>query len=131
MAKLVGGVDELGRPIVRVDVPGHDGFLAVVDTGFNGSLMLQRSEATTQGFLGNKRLAVVELGTTAQVVVEKATGSISWLGRELRVEALISNQPAPIQRPDTARALLGTELLADCLLLVDFATRVVEIETQA
>ena len=55
MAKIIGSVDDLGRPVVRIEVPGRDG---------------------------------------------------------------------------TAQALIGTEMLADCLLLVDFRTRIVEIEEQ-
>jgi hypothetical protein len=46
------------------------------------------------------------------------------------VEALISNEPPAVHRPDSARALIGTELLANCLLLIDFSTQIVEIETQ-
>ncbi len=130
MAKIIGSVDELGRPVVRVEVPSHDSFLAVIDTGFNRSLMMQAAEAAAIGFDVSKRTQVVELSTTETVEVEQATGKIWWLDREVWVDALISNEPSIAYRPDTARALIGTELLADCLLLVDFATRVVEIETQ-
>jgi hypothetical protein len=130
LAKIVGSVDDLGRPVVRVEVPGHDGFLAVVDTGFNRSLLLQPAQARELGFVISEETETVELGTTARADVRQSQGTIVWLGRELRIEAYISNEPPATHRPDTARALLDTELLADCLLLVDFNNRLVEIETQ-
>jgi predicted aspartyl protease len=120
----------LGRPLVRVEVPGRDGFLAVLDTGFNRTLMIGAAEAVAMGFTITEESEVVELATTAKVQVRQALGTIWWMNREVKIEALISNVPASTHRPDTARALVGTELLSDCLLLVDFATRVVEIETQ-
>jgi predicted aspartyl protease len=130
LAKVVGTVDDLGRPVVRIEVPGRDGFLAVVDTGFNRSLLLQAAEAVAMGFSIEERTESVELATTAKVDVRRAVGTIRWLDRRVAVDALISNEPLGTHRPDMARALTGTELLTGCLLLVDFAARVVEIETQ-
>jgi hypothetical protein len=131
LAKIIGSVDDLGRPVVRVEVPGRDGLLAVVDTGFNRTLMLQHDEAITLGFEFTGLNEYVELGTTAISKVQRATGSIEWLGKIVSVDAFVSTEPPATYRPDTARALIGTELLRDCLLLVDFAERLVEIETQA
>jgi predicted aspartyl protease len=130
LPKITGSIDDLGRPLVRVEVPGRDGFLAVLDTGFNRTLMIGAAEAVAMGFTITEESEVVELATTAKVQVRQALGTIWWMNREVKIEALISNVPASTHRPDTARALVGTELLSDCLLLVDFATRVVEIETQ-
>jgi hypothetical protein len=130
LAKITGRVDDLGRPVVRVEVPGRDGFLAVVDTGFNRTLMLQHDEAITFGFEFDGLNEFVELGTSAISKVQRATGSIQWLGKTISVDAFVSTEPPTIHRPDTARALIGTELPRDCLLLVDFSSRLVEIETQ-
>jgi predicted aspartyl protease len=130
LAKIIGSVDDLGRPIIRLEAPGRDGLAAVVDTGFNRSLLLLAADALALGFAIKQKTEIVELGTTERVSVRRASGEIFWLGRKLRVEALISNEPTPIYRPDTARALIGTELLSGTLLLVDFASRLVEIETQ-
>jgi predicted aspartyl protease len=130
LAKIIGSVDDLGRPIIRIEAPGRDGLAAVVDTGFNRSLLLLAADALSLGFSIKQKTEIVELGTTERVTVRRASGEIFWLGKTLRVEALISNEPTPIYRPDTARALIGTELLSGTLLLVDFASRLVEIETQ-
>jgi predicted aspartyl protease len=130
LAKIIGSVDDLGRPIIRIEAPGRDGLAAVVDTGFNRSLLLLAADALSLGFSIKQKTEIVELGTTERVTVRRASGEIFWLGKTLRVEALISNEPTPIYRPDTARALIGTELLSGTLLLVDFASRLVEIESQ-
>lgn len=130
MAKIVGSVDDLGRPIVRVEVPSRDSILAVIDTGFNRSLMLQASDVAAIGFILKEKTELVELGTTARVEVRRATGVIRWLDRDIQVDALVSNEPPASHRPDLARALVGTELLAGCLLLVDFVDRVAEVETR-
>jgi predicted aspartyl protease len=130
LAKVTGSIDELGRPVVRIEVPGRDGFLAVVDTGFNRSLLMQALEAEAMGFEITEEVADVELGTTLKVQVHRAIGSIRWLDRLIKVEALVANEELSVHRPDIARALIGTALLADCLLLVDFRTRLVEIEDQ-
>ena len=130
MAKVVGTVDDLGRPVVRVEVLERDGFLAVIDTGFNRSLLLQAAQAQAIGFVITQNIETVELGTSAHANVRRGYGTIQWLDRSVQVEAYISDEPVAAHRPDTARALIGTELLAKCLLLVDFAGRVVEIEDQ-
>jgi predicted aspartyl protease len=130
LAKVTGSIDELGRPVVRIEVPGRDGFLAVIDTGFNRSLLMQALEAEAMGFEITEEVADVELGTTLKVQVHRAIGSIRWLDRIIKVEALVANEELSVHRPDIARALIGTALLADCLLLLDFRTRLVEIEDQ-
>ncbi len=127
---MIGSVDELGRPVIRIEVPEKDGLLVVVDTGFNRTLMLQHDEAISMGFTFTGLSEYVELGTSSVSEVQRATGRIHWLGKILNIDAFVSTEPPATHRPDTARALLGTELLQDCLLLVDFAERVVEIETQ-
>jgi hypothetical protein len=129
LAKIVGSIDGLGRPVVRIQVAGHDDILAIVDTGFNGSLMLESIEARQKGFVIDELTELVELGTTARVEVRRATGTIDWLGRPTVVDALISDEPSRPGATDVARALLGTALMSDCLLLVDFPNKLVEIET--
>ncbi len=131
MAKIIGSVDDLGRPVVRIEVPDRDGFLAVVDTGFNRSLLLLATEAQAMGFTVTEDAESVELGTAVKARVLRARGVIWWLDRHIEVEVLVSDEPMPVNRRDTACALVGTELLRNCLLLVDFAARGVEIEDQS
>lgn len=129
--KVVGTVDDLRRPIVRIEVPGREGFLAIVDTGFNGALLLMAAEAIAMGFEISDEIETVELGTSARTSVRRGLGTVQWLGRSITVNAFISTEPIAINiRPDVARALIGTELMAGCLLLVDFPDRIVEIEQE-
>ena len=72
MAKVIGSVDDLGRPVVRIEVPDRDGFHAVVDTGFNRSLLLLISEAQAMGFVVTEDAETVELGTAVKTKVLRA-----------------------------------------------------------
>ena len=45
MAKVVGSVDDRGRPVVRIE-GWLESILVTVDTGFNGDLMMGREAAT-------------------------------------------------------------------------------------
>ena len=130
MAKAIGSVDDLGRPVVRIEIPDRDGLLAVVDTGFNRSLLLLATEAQAMGFVVTEDAETVELGTAAKARVLRARGMIRWRDRTIQVEALVADEPMPTSGRDAARALVGTELLANCILLVDFVARSVEIEDQ-
>jgi predicted aspartyl protease len=129
LAKILGSIDGLGRPVIRIHVAGQDDILAIVDTGFNGSLMLASLEARQKGFIIDELTEIVELGTTARVEVRRASGTINWLGRSTLVDALISDEPQHQRSAGVARALLGTGLLGSCLLLIDFPNKLVEIET--
>jgi len=128
LAKVIGSVDDLGRPVVRVEVPDRGDFLAVVDAGFNRSLLLLATEARAVGFAITEDAESVELGTAMRARVLRARGNIRWFDRVVRIDALVSVEPTPTHRQDTARALIGTELLANCVLLVDFLRREVAIE---
>ena len=55
---------------------------------------------------------------------------VPWLDRTIRVEAFITDEPMPVSGHDVARALVGTGMLANCLFLVDFVARTVQIEKQ-
>ena len=48
MAKVIGSVDGRRRPVIRIEGKG-DSLLLVVDTGFNGDLMLTRAAARQLG----------------------------------------------------------------------------------
>ena len=96
MAKVIGSVDDLGRPVVRIEVPDRDGFLAVVDTGFKRSLLLLISEAQAMGFVVTEDAETVELGTAVKTKVLRARGMVRWLDRTIQVEALVSDEPMPV-----------------------------------
>ena len=99
-----------------------------MDTGFNGALLLMATEALAMGFTISDEIETVELGTSAHTSVRR--GQVRWLGRTINIHAYVSTEPPAASRPDIPRALIGTELLTGCLLLVDFPSRVVEVEDE-
>lgn len=131
LPRVTGQIDHLGRPVVRLECPAvEDGFLAVVDTGFNGELMLEFDVAASLGFaIGGVRSSVRVAGAT-QREVREARGMIMWLGLERRVEVLVAATPGSRPGPEEPIALIGTRLLTPHLLMVDFSTGIVEIESQ-
>jgi predicted aspartyl protease len=129
LANLIGNVDDRGRPVVRIEVPGHDELLAVVDTGFNRSLFLMADQALVLGFTVLEREETVELGTTERTNVHVAIGHILWFGATVKVEALVAKDGRRRIDPDAPRALIGTKLLAGCHVLIDFPRGTIEVES--
>ena len=127
MAKVIGSVDNRGRPIIRVKVGGDD-ILTVIDTGFNGDLMVTPEAARVMGIAvgGDETDIVLGDGTTTRVFEDRML--LDWLGQRRWVRVLVSSTWR--SGPDDPAGLLGTELLKPHLLLVDFGQRTVEIETQ-
>lgn len=126
MAKVMGSVDDRGRPVVRIEA--GDGLLLVIDTGFNGDLMITRAAATAIGVTPVSREMDVELGDGSIGRVHQGRVQLPWLGEDRAVRVLVSN--AWTTTGDEPVGLIGTELLTPHLLLIDFAARTVEIATQ-
>lgn len=128
--ELRGQVDALGRPIVSVvSASTGDPFLAPIDTGFNGWLMVSADDAPSIGVRTIVDLQSVQMGDGRSVLVRRGRVVLDWLGARREVEVFISDEPS---RGGEGRpvALIGAELLAPHLLLVDYGARTVEIETQ-
>ena len=129
MPKLIGRIDALGRPIVRVAVVGRDDdCLATVDTGFNGEIMMTLGDARTLGTRILDDNEEVQLGHGRSVGVRIGQMRLRWLGAERDVSVFISDQSVPTRSGPVL--LIGTALLKPNLLLIDFALNTVEIETQ-
>jgi clan AA aspartic protease len=82
----------------------------LIDTGFNGSLMLPRSEATRLGLAVLGRVPIIGVGRTRSIA-DIAELEVEWLGARRAVEVIIS---------DGDDALLGTEMLDGSRLVVDY-----------
>lgn len=130
MAKLIGHVDDRGRPVARVTVFGReDDVLATIDTGFNGEVMLVEGDAALLGVVIHEEGERVELGHGENVNVRLGRLRIRWLDQDRVVSALIARR-REASREGEPVMLIGTELLSPHLLFVDFDKRTVEIETQ-
>jgi len=89
----------------------------VLDTGFNGLLLLPRKfiEDNSLDFVGRESVIMVEQNTTE---VDIASGEINWLDKKLSVRILVS---------ETDESLIGTQMLIDSLLEIDYKNRLVKI----
>lgn len=130
---LEGSVDDLNRPLVRIELPGFsDPLVAFVDTGFNGAVLLDEPQAIRFGFRILKHRAHVRLASQHEEDFLLARGLFLWLGESKPVTAYVlietpDERRARIARKTEEEILIGTELLAGCRLEVDFPSREVII----
>jgi predicted aspartyl protease len=88
---MVGHVDQRERPLVRVSLPDRDrSFLALVDTGFNGWLLMEAMDAESLGFVLSELTVLVEFAGRGQSRLRVAHGHIMWFGKPQRIEVLVS-----------------------------------------
>jgi predicted aspartyl protease len=132
LPELVGHVDQRERPLMRVSLPGQDrSFLALVDTGFNGWLLMEVMDAVSLGFMLSELTVQVQFAGRGQSRLSVAHGHIMWFGERHHIEVLVSTaEEGCIASPDEPVAILGTRLLNPHLLKIDFARRRVSIESR-
>jgi predicted aspartyl protease len=131
---LEGSVDDLNRPLVRIETPGFtDPLIAFVDTGFNGALLLDERQAARLGFSVVKDSATpVQLASRRNEDFMVGRGSLLWLGERRTITAYVMIETQHESRARNARKteeeiLIGTDLLSDCRLEIDFPARKVLI----
>jgi len=117
MPQESGSVNALREAIVEISFVGGDAFEYVVDTGFDGALILPASVAEQLRLPIVARL-VFELVGGARMSADVALGEIEWLGKPRSVEVIMS---------EGNDALIGTELFEGAKLVVDYANRSVSI----
>jgi predicted aspartyl protease len=128
LPKVIGSVDELRRPLVRVTLVGQDDdVLATIDTGFNGELMATLGDAIALGVTMETSSETVQLGDNATANVSLGRAKLSLLGKNRNATVFVSATNAVATGP---KLLIGTRLLTPHLLLIDFEANTVEIETQ-
>jgi clan AA aspartic protease len=107
-------------PTVGLEVIGVRGpvaIKAVIDTGFDGELCLPTKLAVTLGLVLVGKQAV-ELADGSHKWELVFSGSVRFLGRRRKVSIYLT---------DSEDALLGTRLLADCRLTIDFPNGTVRV----
>ena len=115
---IVGIITADGVPTIEVDVGGQR-WQAIIDTGFNGELELPerlRSHVDAR-FVGR---ATSLLAAHQQVEEDVFLVSFPFDGRMVRVQATFV---------DGDEILIGTRMLRDYRLQIDFPVRSVAIET--
>ncbi|MEP6904225.1 MAG: hypothetical protein ABJA66_21075 [Actinomycetota bacterium] len=117
MAEEKGFVTENSETILTNELSNGAQIECVLDTGFNGFLLLPRKfiEDNSLDIVGRESVIMVEQNTTE---VEVASGQINWLGKTLSVRILVS---------ETDESLIGTQMLIDSLLEIDYKNLTVKI----
>ena len=131
---LEGSVDDRKRPLVRIETPGFTGpLIAFVDTGFNGALLLDERQAARLGFsVARSSTTPVQLASQRNENFLLGRGSFIWLGERRTIDAYVMIETQGERRARNARKteeeiLIGTDLLSDCRLEIDFPARKVLI----
>jgi predicted aspartyl protease len=129
LPEIIGHVDARNRPLVTFSVPGHeDAVLALVDTGFNGYLLMHADVAKGLGFLVTDVTIPVEFAGYARREVNLAGGRITWFDQTIDVDVLVTTEERPRNvGSDEPIALIGAGLLNPHRLVVDFGSRRVSI----
>lgn len=117
MPQESGSVNALREAIVEIRFVKGDAIECVVDTGFDGALILPTPFAKRLGLTVVARL-VFELVGGARMSADVALAEIEWLGQNRFVEVILS---------EGDDALIGTEMFEDAKLIVDYANRLTTI----
>jgi predicted aspartyl protease len=123
MPTIEGRLDDTGFPLVDLQVvPSARTLAMLIDTGFDGELMLYHDDL---------RAAGIEAVFDHDVQVRLADGTLtSFLGTTLTIEWFgqprrISVDVVPAIRPAHAYPVIGCRLLRDSRLEIDFPRRTV------
>jgi clan AA aspartic protease len=117
MPQESGNVNALREAIVEIRFTGGYALNCVVDTGFDGALVVPAFVAQHVGLPVVAQLAF-ELVGGARMSADVALGEIEWLGQDRIVEVILSRGND---------ALIGTEMLEGAKLIVDYANRLTTI----
>jgi clan AA aspartic protease len=112
--------DDLGNPKVKIAVGGSRmqvEVAALIDTGFNGYITLPSTIATQLG-LELTSVTWVELADGSVIRNSVFSGHTTFGGQSQEVEIMMT---------DSDEALIGTALLSNYKLTIDFVNRTVEI----
>jgi clan AA aspartic protease len=117
MAQESGKVNSLREALVEIRFRDGERFECIVDTGFNGTLMLPRP------FVDHLQIPIIgtlpfELVGGARIIGQVALAHIEWLDEEREVEVVVS---------DSYDGLIGTELLTGTTLNINYISRSVRI----
>jgi clan AA aspartic protease len=121
MAHERGSVNSAREAIVEVRLDGGPVIECVIDTGFNGTLVLPRTLADQLNLnvLGRASFETVGGSLVAADLVEVR---INWLSSRVDVEAIVVN---------SEDALIGTALLDGTNLAIDYVADIVTIVNPA
>ena len=117
MAEEKGLVNENLEAVLPIRLTNGAIIECVLDTGFNGSLLLPREfvEANSMLFAGREEVVLVE---EISAEIDTAITEAVWLGETFLIRILVS---------ETNEALIGTQMLVDAILQVNYRNSTVKI----
>ena len=121
MAREDGSVNAHLEAWLRVRTTGSEEVECLVDTGFDGSLLLPRSEAARLKLTVLGRVPIIGVGR-ARSIADIAELEIEWLDQRRVVEVIIS---------DGDDSLLGTGILDGSRLLIDYIGYTITVDDES
>lgn len=117
MAEEKGLVNENLEAVLSVRLTNGAVIECVLDTGFNGSLLLPREfvEANSMLFAGREEIVLVE---EISAEIDTAIAEAVWLNETFSIRVLVS---------ETNEALIGTQMLINSILEIDYINSTVKI----
>ena len=117
MAEEKGLVNENLEAVLPIRLANGAVIECVLDTGFNGSLLLPKEfvEANSMLFAGREEVVLVE---EISAEIDTAIAEAVWLGETFSIRVLIS---------ETGEALIGTQMLVGAVLEIDYQNSTVKI----
>ena len=117
MAEVNGRVNEWLEAFIVISLTNGAEVECLIDTGFDGNLMLPREFVEQNGLrlVGQELFSGVE---ELEFSAEMALAEVSWLGDEFQLQVIVS---------DTNSAMLGTHMLVDSKLEIDYLKQTVRI----
>lgn len=117
MAQEKGFVNEVLEAVLTIELMNGAQIECVLDTGFYGNLLLPRKFVEENSLLitGTETVVMIE-ENSAEISTAKA--EVRWLGDEFSLPILVS---------ETGESLIGTEMLIDTILEIDYINSTVKI----
>jgi clan AA aspartic protease len=120
MAREDGSVNAQLEAWLRVSSTGGERFDCLIDTGFDGALVLPRSEANRLNLTILGRVPIIGV-SRIRSIADIAELEIEWLGNTRAVEVIIS---------DGDDSLIGTQMLDGSRLVVDYINHMVTVSDE-
>ena len=128
MPEMRGRLDEHGQPVLDLRLAGGTNVLtALVDTGFDGDMLVHRDHLTGAGI--DMLLSHVEFARLAdgnEAVLYAVPSTIEWFGTSRAVTIHVLPSDAAADEP----ILIGCRLLRDSRLEIDFPREIVRVSLE-
>ncbi len=117
MFRSTGSVNEKLQAILSIELISGESFDCLLDTGFQGTLVVPRKFAEENSLFVTGRETFLG-AENINIEFDTAVAEIKWLGDEFSLPVLVS---------ESTEALIGVEMLIDTILEIDYKNHTVEI----